>query len=198
MQRSAVMKIKYKEDITKNTIPKMHKKSSTISFRIDEDYLKELREESIEKKISLNTLANQIFGEYIEWHRYVERFGIISMSRDAFKYILDSLDDKQIIELATTIGQKAPKEFILFKWKSLELKNIIYFIKMYLGHCGYGKYDYLKDPENNNYSFSIHHVFGINGSLFLKSFLETLLKTTLQKECQTIINENSLVIFFKE
>ena len=69
---------------------------------------------------------------------------------------------------------------------------------MYLGHCGYGKYDYLKDPENNNYSFSIHHVFGINGSLFLKSFLETLLKTTLQKECQTIINENSLVIFFKE
>ena len=31
------------------------------------------------------------------------------MSKDAFKYVLDSLDDKQIIELATTIGQKAPR-----------------------------------------------------------------------------------------
>ena len=120
------------------------------------------------------------------------------MSKDAFKYILDSLDDKQVIELATTIGQKAPKEFILFKWKNLELNNIINFIKMYLAHCGYGKYDYLKDIDNNNYSFSIHHDFGKKGSLFLKSFLETLLKSTLQKECQSIVNESSLVIFFKE
>ena len=128
MQRSADMKIKYKDDRTKNTIPKTNKKSSTISFRIDEDYLKELREETQEKKVSLNTLANQIFAEYVEWQRYVERFGIISMSKDAFKYILDSLDDKQVIELAITIGQKAPKEFILFKWKNLELKNIINFI----------------------------------------------------------------------
>jgi hypothetical protein len=69
---------------------------------------------------------------------------------------------------------------------------------MYLGHCGYGRYDYLKDIENNNYSFSILHDFGRKGSLFLKSFLETLLKSTLQKECQTIVNESSLVIFFKE
>ncbi|MGE5633969.1 MAG: hypothetical protein ACM3VV_01935 [Deltaproteobacteria bacterium] len=83
-------------------------------------------------------MANQIFGEYVEWQRYTERFGIIAMSKDAFKYILDSLDDKKVIELATTIGQKAPKEFILFKWKNLDSKNIVDFIKMYLEHCGYG------------------------------------------------------------
>jgi hypothetical protein len=88
------MKIKYKDDITKNIIPIKTKKSATISFRIDEDYLKKLKEESVEKKVSLNTLADQIFGEYIEWQRYAERFGIVSISKDAFKYVLDSLDDK--------------------------------------------------------------------------------------------------------
>lgn len=198
MQRSAKkMKIKYKDDITKNIIPNKTKKSSTISFRIDEDYLKKLKEETLEKKISLNTLANQIFGEYI-WKRYIERFGIVSMSKDAFKYILDSLDDKQITELATTIGQKAPKEFILFKWKKIDSENIVNFIKMYFGHCGYGQYDYAKDIENSNHIFSIHHDFGRKGSIFLKSFLETLLKSTLQKDCQSIVTENSLAIFFKE
>ena len=143
-------------------------------------------------------MANQIFGEYIEWQRYAERFGIVSMSKDAFKYVLDSLDDKQIIELATTIGQKAPKEFILFKWKKIDSENIVNFIKIYFGHCGYGQYDYNKDIENSNYTFSIHHDFGRKGSLFLKSFLETLLKSTLKKDCQSIVSENSLAIFFNE
>lgn len=143
-------------------------------------------------------MANQIFGEYVEWQRYAERFGIIAMSKDAFKYILDSLDDKKVIELATTIGQKAPKEFILFKWKNFDSKNIVDFIKMYLEHCGYGRYDYSKDTENSNYSFSIHHDLGKKGSLFLKSFLETLVKSTLQKDCQSITTESSLAIFFKE
>ncbi|MGZ5511504.1 MAG: hypothetical protein ACXWFC_13690 [Nitrososphaeraceae archaeon] len=192
------MKIKYKDEITKNIIPIKSKKSSTISFRIDEDYLKKLREETQEKKVSLNTLVNQIFGEYIEWQRYAERFGIVSMSKDAFKYVLDSLDDKQIIELATTIGQKAPKEFILFKWKKIDSESIVNFIKMYFGHCGYGRYDYTKDIENSNYTFSIHHDFGRKGSLFLKSFLEILLKSTLKKDCQSIVTENSLAIFFNE
>ncbi|MDF2737069.1 MAG: uncharacterized protein K0S93_925 [Nitrososphaeraceae archaeon] len=192
------MNKKYNEELTKNIIPQKSKKSSTISFRVDEDYLKELRKEAQEKKVSLNTLANQIFGEYIEWQRYTERFGIVSMSKDAFKYILDSLDDNQVIELATTIGQKAPKEFIIFKWKNLDSENIINFIKMYLGHCGYGRYDYAKDIENSNYTFSIHHDFGRKGSLFLKSFLEILIKSTLQKDCQSIVTENSLAIFFNE
>ena len=43
------MKIKYKDDITKSIIPEKNKKSSTLSFRINEDYFKELREEARKK-----------------------------------------------------------------------------------------------------------------------------------------------------
>ncbi|HET7389550.1 MAG TPA: hypothetical protein VFJ51_01915 [Nitrososphaeraceae archaeon] len=42
------------------------KKTSTISFRIDSQYDRVLLNEAEEKKVSLNTLANQIFGEHIE------------------------------------------------------------------------------------------------------------------------------------
>jgi hypothetical protein len=44
------------------------KKTSTVSFRIYKEYDQVLRRESEEKKTSLNTLVNQIFGEYVEWH----------------------------------------------------------------------------------------------------------------------------------
>jgi hypothetical protein len=108
--------------------------------------------------------------EYYSYFDNVPYYLTIFYLANAFKYVLASLDDKQIIELATTIGQKAPKEFILFKWKKIDSENIVNFIKMYFGHCGYGRYDYAKDIENNNYTFSIHHDFGRKGSLFLKSF----------------------------
>ncbi len=192
------MRLKDKENTLKNTIAlREKKKSSTISFRIDENYLVSLREESQEKKVSLNTLANQIFGDYVEWQRYVERFGIIAMSKDAFRYILDSLDDTKIIELATTIGQIAPKEFIIFKWKNLNSENLLKFIKMYFVHCGYGRYDYVKDVDNKN-AFSIHHELGHKGTLFLKSYMETLVKSIIDKECKSIITKNSLVVRFTD
>lgn len=40
------------------------KKTSTITFRIGREYEQVLREEAEAKRVSLNTLANQIFEDY--------------------------------------------------------------------------------------------------------------------------------------
>ena len=107
------------------------KKSSTISFRIDSMYEQKLRHEAEQKRVSLNTLVNQIFGEHVEWHHYIQRFGTIIMSKDAFKLILESLDEQKIITLAINIASKAPKDFILFKWKELNSNSVVNFMKMF-------------------------------------------------------------------
>ena len=172
------------------------KKTSTFTFRIDKEYEKVLREEAQSKKITVNTLANQIFGDYIEWQRYMERFGTIVLSRDAFKIVLDSLDEKNLLSLAIDIGEKAPKEFILFKWKEIAIDNVIKFIKMYFDHCGYGTHDHT--VFEGKVTFSIHHDLGTKGSLFLKTFLETLIKSTLGKSCNSTVSANSLVLSFQE
>ncbi len=137
------------------------KKTSTISFRIDSQYDRVLRNEAEEKKVSLNTLANQIFGEHIEWQRYTERFGTIVMSKDAFRLIVESLSEAKVADIAINIARKAPMEFILFKWKDLSSTNVINFMKMFIGHCGYGQYDYVKDQDINK--FSIRHELGRKG-----------------------------------
>lgn len=172
------------------------KKTSTFTFRIDKEYEKILREEAQAKKITVNTLANQIFGDYVEWQRYMERFGTIVLSRDAFKIVLDSLDEKNLLNLAIDIGEKAPKEFILFKWKGIATDNVIKFIKMYFDHCGYGTHDQTK--TEGRVTFSIRHDLGKKGSLFLKTFLETLIKSTLGKSCNSTVTANSLVLSFQD
>ncbi len=172
------------------------KKTATISFRIDSEYDKLLRGEAEEKKVSLNTLANQIFGEHLEWQRYIERFGTIVMSKDAFKLILDLLSEDRVVDLAVNIAAKAPKEFILFKWKNLNSDNVINFVKMFFAHCGYGQYDHVRDQSTNR--FSIRHELGRKGSLFLITYIKTVLKSTLGIDSEAIVTDNSITINFRE
>ena len=143
----------------------------------------------------MNTLANQIFGEYVDWSKYVERFGTIILSREAFKLLLESLDNDKINHLAIDIATKAPREFILFKWKEIDQSHVIGFIKMFFDHCGYGQYDHQVTESKVN-KFSIRHELGKKGSIFLKTYLETVVRITLGIECQSIITDNSVTISF--
>ena len=172
----------------------MSKKTSTITFRIDEKYEKGLRKEAEEKRISMNTLANQIFGDHVELDQYMKKFGMIEMSKGSFRELLNSLDEKNIINFAKSVGSKEPKDFILFKWKELTPESITKFIKMYFEHCGYGMCDMQKEESTN--TVSVHHEFGKNGSIFLKSFLEAIIQSTLEKEESVITTENSVTLKF--
>jgi uncharacterized protein (DUF1778 family) len=171
------------------------KRTSTVSFRINKEYDDALRAEAEEKKVSMNTLVNQIFADYVDWNKYVKRFGTIMLSREAFKLLLDNLDNDKITTLAIDIATKAPKEFILFKWKEIDLSHVIGFIKMFFDHCGYGQYDYQVTESKVN-KFSIRHELGKKGSIFLKAYLESVVKDTLGVECQSIITDNSVTISF--
>lgn len=172
----------------------MVKKTATITFRIDEQYEKSLRSEAEEKRISLNTLANQIFGEHVEFGQFMKKFGMIEMSKGSFKELLGVMDEKNIINLAKSIGSKEPKDFILFKWTELSPQTISEFIKMYFEHCGYGMCN--MQHTETAITVSIHHEFGKKGSLFLKAFLEAIIQSTLQKEGKVITTQNSVTLKF--
>ena len=172
----------------------MAKKTSTITFRIDQEFEKGLRKEAEEKRVSLNTLANQILGDHVDLGQFMKKFGMIEMSKGSFKELLNVLDEKNIINFAKTIGSKEPKDFILFKWKKLSSESVSGFIKMYFEHCGYGMCDILTEEGEN--TVSVHHDFGKKGSIFLKSFLEAIIQSTLERECKITISENSVSLTF--
>ena len=167
-------------------------KTSTITFRISQEYESKLRKKAEEQRTSLNTLANQIFEDYLESQQFINKFGTIILSRDAFKMILDIIDEPSIEKLGKMIGENAPKEFILFKWKEITVNNILEFIKMFTTHCINSSYDFeLKNEQN---IFSIRHGYGEKGSLFLKSFFESAIMKNIHKRCDIVTNKNSLII----
>jgi len=171
------------------------KKTSSISFRINEEYERVLRNIAEENKTSLNTLANQIFGNYVEFELYAKKFGTLRMSTDTFRRMLNSIDEKNIVEIATRCGSQEIKEFILFKWKEINSKTVTDFIKIYFDLCGYGRCNL--DETEGNITFSVHHDLQEKGSLFLKYLLESLIRTTLNKDCKTTITNDTITISFQ-
>ena len=171
------------------------KKTSSISFRINEEYEKVLRKIAEENKTSLNTLANQIFGNYVEFELYAKQFGTLRMSTDTFRRMLASLDEKNIMEIATRCGSQEVKEFILFKWKEINSKSITDFIKVYFDLCGYGRCNL--DAKESSVTFSVHHDLQEKGSLFLKHLFESLIRTSLDKDCKTTTTKDTVTISFQ-
>ncbi len=170
------------------------KKTSVVTFRIDDSYNRALREEAEEKRISVNTLANHILGDYLEWKRYMDKFGHITLTRETYKMMINLISEKDLIKLAIEIAQKRPREFIIFKWKEVSLENVVSFIRMFCYSNGFGKYDYIKNK--NNHTFSIRHDFGKKGSVYLKTFFETLIQSILDKPCQSLITDNGITFSF--
>lgn len=184
--------------ITKFWVQNVHlgaKKTSSITFRIDEDFDKALRDIAEYQSISLNTLANQIFKSYLEGEVFAKKFGVLKISTDTFRRVLSKVSDDDIMELAIRGGSQEAKEFILFKWKELNLYTVTEFIRFYFDFCGYGRCD-MKQTEGK-VSFSVHHDLKEKGSLYLQHFIESLVRTVLDKPCTTKITEDTVTTSFQ-
>jgi len=147
-----------------------------------------------EKRVSLNTLANQIFGTFAEFDTYAERFGILKISTDTFRRILAVIPQKELAMLASNCGSQEAKEFILFKWKEVNQDTVIEFIKTYFGYCGYGQCDI--ESRGGKTMIGIHHDLGEKGSLYLRHFLEGLVVSALNKTCHIITTKDSVSLNF--
>ena len=170
------------------------KNTCTITFRIDENFDMHLRKIAKEQKISLNILANRIFGNYLDLDVYMNKFGVIKMSKNVFKMFLEKTDSADLKLLAIDAGSNEPKEFILFKWKEITFENVAMFMKIYCEHCGYGQCDL--EQSEDKMSMSVRHNFGKKGSTYIASFLNSVVTSTLNRECGMIESDESITISF--
>ena len=90
------------------------KKTVLKTMRIP-DYINGLLEKDADSKgVSVNALISMIMTKYAEWDRYIERFGGITIKPQAFKEILEVVDEDKLADIAKRSGSRFPKEFILF------------------------------------------------------------------------------------
>jgi len=136
-----------------------------------------LRKDAKTKRITVNALISSIMTKYAEWDRYNERFGVITMKREAFKSILGVIEDDNITSVSKEIGVQIPKQFILFWFKKTNLQTYLEYMSLVCRYAEFAQYEV--DTDGSDYTLTLIHELGEKWSLFLKNWIEQGMKTTI-------------------
>lgn len=75
-----------------------------VTLRINGHDLEKLRKEAKNENISLNSLVNHIFTDYLQWDLYANKVGWIVVLAEVFKGLIDELDEKTLHKIEFLTG----------------------------------------------------------------------------------------------
>jgi GGDEF domain-containing protein len=82
-----------------------------------------LREEAVQKRISLNTLANQIIDSHVNYSSNLSKADVIPFTKYEIMILLEGYSEEQIKAIAERLQKKISKEIVLQLRGRLALYN---------------------------------------------------------------------------
>jgi hypothetical protein len=171
------------------------KRTITQTLRIDKLTLDILRRESKERGISLNLLVNQIFKNFVDWHAFDTKIGMVPLPKEVILDIFQSLRKDEVIDVADRVGKHEIQDIVLFMKGNISMESFIEWIKtrmknssMHVNHI----------VDRNTHIYTIRHNICFNWSLYHKIILEAIFKEVIHEDVEITISETGFVILFTE
>jgi hypothetical protein len=169
------------------------KKSGTMSFRLDMDILEKLKKEAEREDVSLNVLANRIFKRYVEWDVFESKVGMVPVARPILDALFKKFTEKEIVELAHTIGQNIVGDIARFMKGDMSLNS---FISWFETRMKMSRFEMNHDVRGQNHTYIVKHDLGYNWSLYHKTVLELIFHDVLEKPIKFEMNERMITFTF--
>jgi hypothetical protein len=149
------------------------RKTENRSFRLDASTLGGLEQQAERKKVSVNTLVSQILTDYVETSVHWDRLGTMTIQSNVFKLLFDAVSEKGLLESAAWGGANIPKAYVLNKWGSLSVDNLMNYIK---DSAQRGLYEYSETSQGGRI-ITLNHTLGIKWSHFLSIYMKLAFQT---------------------
>lgn len=91
----------------------MLEKSSIISVRVHDKIKQKLVIESELESLTLNTLVSRTLAKHVEWDKFADDMGFVSVTKQFLKSVLDSVPEKTIETIALTTCRNAFKDIVI-------------------------------------------------------------------------------------
>lgn len=169
----------------------MKDKTVTISFRVNESAFKALQDEAKRRNISLNTLANQLFIEFAEYDRFLERFGMTKLSAPTLKRIINAASDEAVAEAGKLAGEGVPLAFMLARSGEISTQETMHYLRLMGTHARL--FDYSEVVHGGTNSITLTHDLGVKGSLFLANYAQSIV-SSVSKAAKITQHPNSITI----
>jgi histone H3/H4 len=166
-------------------------KTVTRSFRINESAFLALEEEARKHSISLNTLVNQLFLSYANFDRYFQRFGMLKISKVAYRKTLKAVPDKEIAETAKEVAKNSGRVVILARYGAMSLQGVLEYLRSLADYAYFFEYnDVLSDGKR---VITLTHSLGEKFSIFLIAYVKSLFEQ-IAMEPKLTSTEDSITI----
>ena len=152
---------------------KRKRPTESLTLRIDKEMLDDLRTESEQKMVSINTLANQIIKSYIKWYSPAQRAGIMFVPKCLLIPIIDNFGEYQIETLAEKFRKSGYEETLLMMSKEYSLPVILDLFDSWLN---VSKLQFDRKFSEGSLTYIINHGLGRKWSLFLEKVFWYIVK----------------------
>jgi hypothetical protein len=146
--------------------------------------------------MSVNALMSMMITKYVEWDRYSDRFGFISMTHEGHKELLSQIDDEKLTAFAKQVGAKIPMEVTLFWFKKLNLQTFFSFIELQSKYVR--AYHYEIQSEGRGHTITFHHDMGPKYTLFLRHYFDQAIRNIVGVAPKVEARHSSLTMSFQE
>ncbi len=171
------------------------KKTTTITFRFDQDLIDKLHEEAKSHQINTNTLATQALKKFLEWDIFQSRLGVVNLNKSVFVKIFNNLKEEEIIEIACKIGKDEVRDAVLFMKGETDVNSFMAWFEMQmLNSCV--QVSHMQDK--GIHTFVMKHELGKNWSLYNKTILELIFEELFGKKINVKYDKNMFALRFPE
>jgi predicted DNA-binding ribbon-helix-helix protein len=168
--------------------------TESISFRLEEDMLDQLRRLAAERKVSLNSLVSLVLDHYIKLGIYDRTFGFFSISQDVLRLTLAKQTDEEIDKVVAVAGAKIHKQIIMYLYGKVNKETIIDYLDIF----GNRFETFRHFREGQKHTMTIYH--GINRQFSLLYYDVTKSILALAKvetiEADKDVNDDGFTISF--
>lgn len=162
------------------------------SFRLDEGVAQVLVDEARRQGVSVNALVSRALTKYVEWDRFAERYGFVSLTRDGYRRMHDFLPEADVERVATEVGATYPKETALFFFKRLGVDSFVRWLEL---TCRYARWAEAEvRPHGRGATIVVRHGLGPRYSRFLGAYLRSAARAIGRIEVTAEVHDGSVSI----
>ncbi len=173
----------------------MSKQSKVISvtrtIRLSEEIDSVIQSDADRLGMSSNALITKILLYYKDAQRYDAAGSRVTITRDTFRAIIDTLSIEEIEDIAYEYGGKKLREHLLRRGMEINQENIFWHIAQLLGeYSGWFRCEIYEKKDVD--IFHLSHNMGRKWSHFLGNYITSILQGELKFKVQSIILENNV------
>ena len=145
--------------------------------------------------MSTNTLVTQALKRFLEWDIYQPRVGLVSINKPVFIKIFENLKEKEVAEIASTIGKDEVRDVALFMKGEIDANSFMSWFEMQMINSSVQVSHMI---EKGIHTFVMKHDLGKNWSIYHKTILELIFEELFHKKIDVKYDKNVLAVRFSE